>query len=54
MTDAELIELVALMREYQKSYFSTKNYGDLQAAKDLERKVDLELARRQSAQGTLL
>lgn len=54
MTDAELLELVQRMRAAQRRYFETRDRGDLNKSKDLERQVDKALAARFSAQGALL
>lgn len=46
MSDAELIAMVERMRVNQREYFRTKDRGTLAISKDLERRVDAELARR--------
>ena len=43
MTDAEFRVLVLEMREAQKQYFKTRDASHLRAAKDYERRVDVEL-----------
>ena len=52
MTDADILDLVAKMRNAQKIYFKERSSLDLQRSKELERQVDAALAKRK--QGELL
>jgi hypothetical protein len=54
MTDAEILDIVSKMRAAQKAYFKTRDRADLEASKDLERKVDKAMAERAAAQGALI
>ena len=45
MTSREFFDLVAAMRERQKSYFRLPCTDNLNAAKKLEKEVDAEIAR---------
>lgn len=49
MTDTELIDEVRKMRHWQAEYFKGKDHTALRYAKDFERRVDAELARRTRA-----
>ena len=48
MTDQEIIEMTAKMREAQKKYFKDRTAYNLQLAKHWELKVDQALATRKS------
>lgn len=54
MTDAELIALAVRMRTAQKAYFETRTSQNLANAKSLERQFDVEAAKREQGQGTLV
>lgn len=45
MTAKEFFVLVVSMRNAQKSYFRTRDKGDLQHSKELEKQVDDEIRR---------
>lgn len=45
MTAKEFFKLVIEMRNAQKSYFRTRDKGDLQRSKELEKQVDDEIRR---------
>lgn len=45
MNDTEFRTLVMKMRDAQKTYFKTRDHGVLKQSKDLEQKVDHELAK---------
>lgn len=45
MTAREFFDLVREMRETQKGYFSTRSKDLLEKSKQLEREVDIEIAR---------
>lgn len=45
ITDAEFRELVRQMRHNQRRYFATRNQDALRISKDLEKRVDEELAK---------
>ncbi len=53
MTDAEFIFLVAQMRRVQKAYFADRSPLVLRESKQLERRVDDELRRREAGQEAL-
>ena len=54
MTDSEILDIVREMRAAQKTYFKSRAQTDLEASKDLERKVDKALTERASQQGKLI
>lgn len=55
MTDAELLELVRQMRAAQKRFFANRaERGDLEKAKDLERRVDAAIEAKKNGQGSFL
>lgn len=43
MPDATFVELVDAMREAQRRYFKTRSLSDLDAARELEQRVDKAL-----------
>jgi phosphate uptake regulator len=45
MTAKEFFKLVIEMRNAQRSYFRTRDKGDLQRSKELEKQVDDEIRR---------
>lgn len=45
MNDTEFRALVMKMRDAQKTFFRTRDHGVLMQLRDLEQKVDRELAR---------
>ena len=45
MTEKEIIELTARVRELQRKYFRTKNREVLQLSKKLDKELDEELAK---------
>jgi len=56
MNNTDFEKLVRNMRDYQQRYFKSRDSYDLRCAKDLERRVDAELAQRlrnKSDQGSL-
>ena len=53
MTDAEFVYLVAQMRRAQKAYFANRSPLDLRESKQLERRVDDEIKRREAGQEAL-
>ena len=45
ITDAEFRELVRQMRHNQRRYFATRNQDALRISKELEKRIDEELAK---------
>ena len=45
ITDAEFREIVRQMRHNQRRYFATRNQDALRISKELEKRVDEELAK---------